>query len=286
MTNTDGILNIENLTSYKISNDNTKIYSTPHEVTVKWGTDEWGYVSDQKSIDLTSISDLTFKFVLPDLYITDSDVTVTKSNPKSGDKITIEATVHYTGDIPATDVTVVFTANDGIVDKVKIDRMIGGVPNKVTAEWEVYSIIDDEITIRVRVDPPWGFEYHRDVYLGNNTASIEVTVKGEDEPDTGFALTGDECLAIAPVIVILIIVILVVIFAWVWKRRKAKKRVDEEDREKEEEQRDPGKGRRLPPRGPPARRPPMTPPMRGRPPQRPGAGAGGGGGRRVENPWK
>ncbi len=287
MTNADGVLEIENVTSYKISNANTKIYSTPLEVTVKWGAETWGYVSETQTIDLTSFTNLTFKLDLPDVYIADDDITITKSNPKSGDKVTIEATVHYTGDMPASDFTVTFKANSEILDEVKIDRMLDGDSKKVTAEWEVYSIIDDEVTISVRVEPPWGFEYHRDVYWDNNNASIEVEVKGEDGPDTGFSMTGDECLAIAPVIFIIFVVILIVIFAFVWKRRKAKRMSEEEDKEKEEEREPgPGKGRRLPPRGPPPRRPPMQPPMRGRPPQKPGTGAGGGGVRRVENPWK
>jgi hypothetical protein len=291
MTVTDGIIEIENLTGYIITNDNTKISYTPHEIFVKWGTDDWGYISDQQSLELNSISNMTFKFELPDISIKNDDVKISKSRPESGDKVNIEATVHYTGDIPASDVMVTFTANGLVIDEVKIDSISSGDSKKLTVEWEVYSISDEDIILKVRVEPPWGFEYHKDLYLDNNNASIQVAVKGEDEPDTGFALTGDECATLMPILFILLIVILIIIFVYIRNKRKAKKKAEEEEKEKEKEEErvaGPGKGRRLPPRRPPGGRPPMPSHGRGRPPQRPGAGAGPGSGgiRRVENPWK
>jgi hypothetical protein len=185
MTNTDGELNIDNVISYKISNENVKTVYTPHDVTVRWGTDKWGYISEQKSLELNKISNLTFKFKLPDIYISNEDIKVSKSRPESGDKVTIEVTVHYTGDMPASEVNVTITADSGIVDEIKIDRILSGESKKISAEWEVYSVSDSEVTIRVWVDPPWGFEYHKDEYLDNNNATIMVRVKGEDEPETG-----------------------------------------------------------------------------------------------------
>jgi hypothetical protein len=290
MTVTDGIIEIENLTSYEITNDNTKISYTPHDIIVKWGTDDYGYVSKQKSIELNSISNETFKFKLPDLSIKNEDIKVSKSRPRSGDKVTIEATVHYTGDMPASDVVVRFTANGLVIGEVQIDDISSGESKKVMTEWEVYSISDDDITIRVRVEPPWGFEYHKDVYLNNNDATIQVAVKGEDEPYTGFSLTGDECIMLVPILILLLIVVLITIFIYVIKRRMAKKKSEEEKEKEMEEERaaGPGKGRRLSPRGPPGRRPPIPPQSGGKPPQRPGDRdrPGRGGIRRVENPWK
>ncbi len=287
MTNTDGELEVYNLTYYKLFNDNSETYYTPHEITVKWGADEFGYITDQASIEISETPNVTFKFNLPDLYINDDDVTFSNSRPESGDEVVIEATVHYTGDMPASNVTIVFTASGVVIDEVNIDKISDGESQKVAVTWKVYSVSDATVNIRVRIDPPTGFEYHSTVnrdYRKNNNVSQEVNVKGEDEPTQGFALTGEECIAVAPVITIVFIVILIIIIIVIRKRIKSKKKqVEEEDKNEEVK---PGGPKR--PRPPEFRRPPQSGRLPARqPPGRPAKPeADSKGIQRVQNPWK
>lgn len=284
MTNTNGELEVYNLTYYKLLNDNSEIYYNPHEVTVKWGDDDWGYVIDRATVEISEVSNITFKLSLPDVFISDDDLKISKTRPHSGDNVNIEATVHYTGGIPASDLTVVFTENGAIIEEVKIDTIADGETKKVSIKWKVYSPSDATINLRVRVDTPSGFEYHRTVYRKNNNASHEISVKGEDEPFRGIVLTGEECIAISPFVGIIFIVILILIFAIIRKRRKARKEQQKVD-EKEEEK--PGAPKRpefrRPPQQPGRGRPPSVRPPR-KPPAKPESGREGI--PRVQNPWK
>ena len=218
---------------------------------------------------------MTIILNLPDFSISVEDITISKTNPEHDDKITIEAVVNYRGGMTVSNITVVFTADGLIIDEVELSSISDGESQKVSTEWKVAAYYDQTMKINVRVDVPWGLEYHRNMYLENNSAYKEIEAKSRPDEQVGIVLYPDQCRTILIILFIIVLLLIIIIPLWIRKKLRAKKEEQAEKEEKEVRKPVPStryqRGRTLPSR-PPTPRPPFQQQPRSmqRPPLRPG----------------
>ncbi len=126
---------------------------------------------------------------MPDLSISDGDITYSPANPLVGDHVEIRAVVRNTG-APSSQVAVEFYAGDPdsggkrIGQRQIIDYMGKGTQEEVSVTWNAPVIQAQDIY--VIVDPDDRVAEDKE---NNNTASISITF---EEPDVAIQLSADK----------------------------------------------------------------------------------------------
>ncbi len=210
---------------YEILNSGSKKNYNPFWVSGLWGTEEYGYTHQSKSVDLTEGATVNLTLTLPDLYVNSEDIRISNLNPKHGDNIEFEVTIHYQGNqVDAKDIEVSLTANGGIVKRFPVSFNASSEPQNqtFTIPWKVVAFESDKMNIRVVIDQTNKLENHELNYDDNNIATTSLDVEGK-ELSTGMGISLIQFCGI----VILIVVLLFLLFLFLMIRSKAKTQRDQ-----------------------------------------------------------
>jgi hypothetical protein len=212
----DGRTYLINLTDYKVFNNGTKLEWFPYIVHSAWKNS-----TNKTTITERPVIPLPLKIVLelPDIYISPDDIQLSDDHPTVGDTIVIEATVHNHANIQVENVNVTITIDGNIIKELTIDSIAPYSVHTIRCKWNVWAIDGGDMSIKVRVEPPEGFEYDVD-YHQNNVASRNITIKTMPMP-TIWAIRGSEPVILFT-IAIIIILILVIICYKIKKKTKQK----------------------------------------------------------------
>jgi hypothetical protein len=203
---------------YEITNSGNKNVHTTYEIIGGWGFGDF-IVSESEIIDITKTDETEIRISLPDLFITTSDITVSNTKPKYNDEITINIKTHYTGQVPIDNVSIKVTANN-----VKIKDYYLSFPasteqqtQSTTITWKVSKYISEPIGIKVSIER----NEIENQFLGydkNNSASILIDVKDED--DTTLEVVDETGMWICTSIIIVVIIIILLIIYFMIQKRK------------------------------------------------------------------
>ena len=117
--------------------------------------------------------------LLPDLSISDSDISFSNTHPEHGDTITITAKIHNIGDADANDVDILFFDGDPAESGISISkRTIGVTAGNITNVSMPWDTIFGNHTIHVIISP---FNNFLEQNYTNNHACANITV-GDTEP--------------------------------------------------------------------------------------------------------
>jgi PKD repeat protein len=111
---------------------------------------------------------------LPDLVVANADVSLGVRSPTQGNTVSLEATVHNTGDANATGFTVRFTL-DGVTTlaNVAVGSLAGGATTNVTASWSVGATALGAHTLTATADASAAVAESNE---GNNAGQISFSV--------------------------------------------------------------------------------------------------------------
>jgi parallel beta-helix repeat protein len=206
------------LPEYEISNSGEKVIHTTYEIICIWSSGDQE-ISENKIIDISKTDETEIRISLPDLYITDSDITVSNTEPKYEEEITIDIELHYTGQVPVDNVSMKVTANN-----VKIEDYYLSFPASTetqtqskTIKWKVSKYINEPIGIKVSIERN-EIENQFLEYDKNNSASVLLDVKDEDDISLEVVDETGMWICTSLIIVVLLIILLIVYF-FIQKRK-------------------------------------------------------------------
>ncbi|UCC92936.1 MAG: hypothetical protein JSW25_09775, partial [Thermoplasmata archaeon] len=110
-------------------------------------------------------------FLLPDLEITGSDITLTDPTPEEGENVGIDVLVHNLGNTDAEDVLVSVWDGDVLAGNATIDTIVSGSSYSARVSHAFYGRVDHTLT--VIVDP---LDEIQELRKDNNKATKDVTI--------------------------------------------------------------------------------------------------------------
>jgi parallel beta-helix repeat protein len=225
LTKRSDLENVFSVPIFKILNSGIKQEFNPYTVSGSWGNDNIGYAITNESIVANGRSKVNLTLNLPDIFIQPSDIEISDTSPKHGDKIEFKLTFHFPpSDLGIKDVNVTLTADGGIIHRLSLSFNSSNLEQNltVTVPWKVVAFESGKMAIRVTIDPMNPYEDRFLGYDDNNIAIKSIDVKGKPQETTGLSLDARQLIGL----IMIVLAFLILLFLGISALAKSKAKSD------------------------------------------------------------
>jgi hypothetical protein len=206
---------------YEIRNSGKKQEFSNYLIECSWGYEGIGYTTVSKVFNIKDSTRILLNMPLPDLYVISEEIAISSTKPKQGDKINIEVTIHYSGQVDVRNIPAKITANEITIKKFKLN-FNGTIEQKiqnytVNLDWTIPELLSGITGIKVIIETN-SIENQFLNYDKNNSAIKMIEIK-ENQADNVLDWTDESGMYICSLIILITIIIIILIFILIFKKR-------------------------------------------------------------------